>query len=512
MSEQLTSKEAVLQEERARAARRVGGLSDARSSLEQLNLDLRGHLDVSKQRLAAMRARAERAEQRAERAEQRAQAQREQRLKQIEQAQVVKKQFAAFKELTAERREKLLGSLTSTRERLAATTELWTVARRYYALFRQGLLYDEIAKSDVDLAADTYLCLLPSTVPAALVLSRKFGGRVICDCVENVEVHRHSLAPNLSPAALEMVNTTAYGALAQCDGLMTVSSSVATTLERFGPPVRLQPNYRRLESPAPSGTLRDRCGVGEDATILITTGNVVEGFETLVDALALLPDSFHLVALVRLSPAAYEERVREHISRRGMTARVHLLGFAPYDELPGLLMDADLGIIMLDPGNANHSVALPNRVFDFVTSVLPFVAPPLPEFEAFVTEHRCGSITHDLTPEGWAKEIASALTHTSARRSAAHVARQSLTWESQEEALVHFLGEPGSVTMLGFRDLTRYQRFLRIAQTLGTRGTQVKAVFFSENPAEVNIPNTEFFYFSDRYGRGSGLQRLHSHD
>src|SRR5699024_10195178 len=117
-----------------------------------------------------------------------------------------------------------------------------------------------------------------------------YGGRVICDCVENVEVHRHSLAPNLHPPALEMVNLGAYGALTAVDGLMTVSAAVAETLDRFGPPVRLQPNYRWYEEPAAAGRLRERCRIDPDSTVLVTTGNIVNGFEQVIDAVAQLPN------------------------------------------------------------------------------------------------------------------------------------------------------------------------------------------------------------------------------
>ena len=490
----LKSRNDVLQE-------RTRLLKETVVALQKKNSVLRDQLDGLKQRLEVVK-------ERLRLADERFLQERSRREALVTRNKETKNQLTAMRDLAAERREKFLQSLAATRERLVTTSALWDSARRYFALFRQGLLYDEIEKSDVDLRADTYLCLLPSTVPAGLALSRKYGGRVVCDCVENVEVHRHSLPPNLHPPTLEMVNLTAYGALTSCDGLMTVSASVARTLTRFGPPVRLQPNYRRFEEPAPAGELRARCGIGPEATVLITSGNVVEGFECVLDAIALLPHDVHLVALVRLSPKSYELQVHEHLASLGLSSRVHLLDFVPYDELAGLLADADLGLITLDPHNPNHSVSLPNRVFDFVTAGLPFIAPPLTEIEEFVREHRCGATIADVSAEAWSSAIERVLGELPSFRRAVLQARTTVTWESLEDGLVEFLGSPRTVTMLGFRDLTRYQRFLRVADSLNGRGIHVKAAFFSENPLPVEIPDTEFYHFTDRYGRGPGLMRV----
>ncbi|WP_344723592.1 glycosyltransferase [Agrococcus terreus] len=412
----------------------------------------------------------------------------------------------------AEKQGVLVERLAVSRERIASLGSLWTSARRYAALYRQGLLYDEISNADIDLSADTYLCLLPSTVPAAMTLNRMHGGgaRIICDAVENVEVHKHSLAPNLHPPTLDLVNLGAYGALTQVDGIMTVSNSVAKTLSRFGPPVRLQPNYRRYEEPAPAGGLRRRLGLDAESTLLVTTGNVVKGFDTVIDALALLPPTVHLVAFVKMSPPPYEASMRAYIESRGLSGRVHVLGFVPYDELAGVLSEADLGLITLDPENPNHSVSLPNRVFDFTTAGLPFVVPPLAEISALVEQHRCGAVIPEVSAEAWATTIREVLLNISDYRDAMRIARKKLTWESHDDGLIEFLGNPKSVTLLGFRDLSRYQRFLRVTDSLTQRGIHVKAAFFSEDPLPLKNKDAEFYYFSDRYGKSPGLKRVPS--
>ncbi|GGC89914.1 hypothetical protein GCM10011512_16080 [Tersicoccus solisilvae] len=394
--------------------------------------------------------------------------------------------------------------LATSRETIAQKTATYNAARRYIGIYRQGLIFDEVAKSDVDFAADAYLCLLPSSVPAGLALSRLKGGRVFCDCVENVEVHKHSLAPRVHQPALELINAAATGSLMAADGILTVGNALATTLERFGPPVHVLPNFRRFEQPTPANELRAACGLKPDDRLLFASGNVVVGFEPVVRAMAALPSNVHLAAFVRLKPADYEATVKQEIADLGLSDRIHFFDFVEYSRLASLAADADVGLITSDTSNPNGAVALPNRLFDYLTAGLPVIAPPMPDVVDIIRKHGFGKTLEQVTATNWAEAITEVLHHRDAFKQAALRARQELTWESGEDELVSFLGNPRSVTLIGFRDLSRYQRFLRVAQTLTSRGIKVKALFLSADPAPVSIPGAEFYHFSDRYGLGDG--------
>lgn len=406
--------------------------------------------------------------------------------------------YSALREISGER-------LSRVREAMTEKSDLYSRASPYLAVFRQGLLHDEISKSDVDLAADCYLALLPSSVPAALQLKRAHGGMVVCDCVENVEVEKHSLAPRIHSPALELVNLAAYGSLLSSDRLMTVSDAVGQTLTRFGRPVRVVPNYRRFEEPEPAGELRDMCGLSAGDVLLYASGNVVMGFEPLLEALARLPAHIHLATMIRISPAEYHARIMALTDRLGLAGRVHFLPFVPYEKLAGIAADADVGVIILDSGNPNHAVSLPNRFFDYLTSGLPMVAPPLPEVAGLLGTHGCGVTLAAETPEGWLAALRQVLADRARYQAATIEARRKITWESNEDELFEFLGRPQRLTMLGFRDLSRYQRFQRIARTLSDHGTRIKAVFLSADPLPTSVENAEFYHFEDRYGRGPGL-------
>lgn len=244
--------------------------------------------------------------------------------------------------------EELRVRISALTKALTAKAAIYEPARRYLAIYRQGLLCDEIARSGFDFSADCYLALLPSSVPAALQLKRAHGGMVVCDCVENVEVDKHSLAPNIHPPALELVNLAAHGALYASDGLMTIGDALARTLTRFGRPVATIPNYRRFEEPTPAGELRAACNLAPSDVLLFASGNVVVGFEPVLEALARLPAHIHLAAMVRLKPADYEAAMLARVAELGLEQRVHFFPFVPYERLGNVAADADVGLITSD--------------------------------------------------------------------------------------------------------------------------------------------------------------------
>jgi glycosyltransferase involved in cell wall biosynthesis len=412
-------------------------------------------------------------------------------------------------------RERLIASkdavakLKGRQQVLAGQLQAYREARAHLGLYRQGLLADAASRRAEELRADCYLALLPSSLPAAFELRRQFGGLVVCDCVENVEVDKHSLPPRWNPITLQMVNHLAHGSLAVADKLVTIGGALARTLERFGRPTFVLRNFRQFEEPVANDELRRACGLAPGDVLLFASGNVVVGFEPVLEALHSLPEKFHLAALVRLKPESYEAFILQRIQDLGLQHRVHLLPFVPYERLAGTAAGADIGLITSDISNPNGAVALPNRCFDYLTAGLPVVAPAMPDVVELVDKHGFGRIVPDASAAQWSSEIARVADSLEAYRERARTARRELTWESQEESFYDFLGRPKSVTMIGFRDLTQYQRYLRLIRTLRRFDCTVKLAFFSLEPDRSALREDATFYFtSNRYGVGDGLVPL----
>lgn len=415
----------------------------------------------------------------------------------------------AKRDATREALKSVYEKYVAKRDKLALVQKYYHAARTFFPIYRQGMLAEAAARKVDDLKADCYLSLLPTTLPTAFELGRLAGGKVFCDNVENIDVDKHSFAPKWSPVAIQMVNDAGRGAMARCEGLLTVSNAIAKTLAPFGRPTMVLKNFREYEEPIGNGALREQCGLSNGDILLFASGNVVVGFEHVVDAMARLPEHFHLACLVRLKPQGYEESMLSRIDELGLSGRIHFFPFVAYEKLSTTVADADIGLITSDISNPNGAVGLPNRCFDYLTGGLPVVAPAMPDVKDLVDLHGFGQILPITSAEEWEKRILIVAEDLTNYRARAIEARAKLTWESQEAELFEFLGRPKSVTMIGFRDLSRYQRHIRVARSLRKFGCTVKMAFFSEDPDTENmVEGVGYYCNSDRYIVDAGFVTL----
>ena len=88
----------------------------------------------------------------------------------------------------------------------------------------------------------------------------------------------------------------------------------------------------------------------------------------------------------------------------------------------------------------------------------------------------------DSTKEEWQRALSALIENLTTYRKNVVTAQDVLCWESNEDDFYEFLGRPKTVTFLSWRDLSKYQRFIRMARTLMARGCSVKFLFVSTDP------------------------------
>lgn len=79
----------------------------------------------------------------------------------------------------------------------------------------------------------------------------------------------------------------------------------------------------------------------------------------------------------------------------------------PFADMIPTLQQYDVGISMLPPTSFNNTMALPNKLFEYVQARLAVVIGPSPEMERVVREHDLGVISDDFTPESLREAIRS---------------------------------------------------------------------------------------------------------
>jgi glycosyltransferase involved in cell wall biosynthesis len=232
--------------------------------------------------------------------------------------------------------------------------------------------------------------------------------------------------------------------IGQADAVIAVSGSIADELaRRYGIPrpdlVLNCPRFRDMS--AGSDYLRRRLGLQPEQRIILSQGAVLpaRGQIELVQSLALLPDSYRLVFL-GFNLGTYQEPIRQEISRLGLSSRVDLLDALSPEQLPEATASADVGILLLADLNKNHRFAMPNKLFEYMMSGLPFVANDLPEISGVAMQTGAGLTIGQITPaaiaEGMQQVLADPDRHQTMRGAGLKAARTQYNWSQQAQTLL----------------------------------------------------------------------------
>lgn len=343
--------------------------------------------------------------------------------------------------------------------------------------------------ASAELHADVYVACDVGALPAAHILARTVGGRVVGDVREVPRLDQRSLPKAISPVDMLFLNRANMQLLHDCDALMTVGETLGAELADLGLSASVVPNYLPQKTPKPDGSLHRRVGIAADARIVTVPNTVVGGADGLVEALADLPADTHLVFVGNTKPFTYRDHLRQVAVSAGVSKRTHWIDPVPYHELKDLLADAHIGVVLLDPAIPNHRVAFPNRLFDVLASELPVATSEVTDVASVVRRFSAGVVVAQNTRSDWSHALNDALANHATLRAGAIAASHDLTWASIEPDLLGVLQvESGQrVTFLHVSNLHRNQRTLRMIDTLHRHGV-ASAIGTSVGAAQSGLP------------------------
>ena len=178
------------------------------------------------------------------------------------------------------------------------------------------------------------------------------------------------------------------------DAVIAVSpeqSSLIANRYRLDPPPTVVMNAPVTHGRSnPVTTVREDAGT--DGKILVYHGKVdrERGVYTLVEALAFMGDDVHVVIMAQVESAVTNElkAIAESLSAED---RLHILGFAPAEQLPEYLASADVAVApFLRTGNTD--VSLPNKLFEAIQADLPVLTSNTTALTKFVNHHGIGRV------------------------------------------------------------------------------------------------------------------------
>jgi glycosyltransferase involved in cell wall biosynthesis len=127
------------------------------------------------------------------------------------------------------------------------------------------------------------------------------------------------------------------------------------------------------------------------------------------------------------------------VVREGLTGRVKFIGRLTSEELAKYTPGAKIGISVEEDLGLSYHYALPNKLFDYIQSLVPVVVTDLPEMSAIVRKYNIGEVTPSLIPEELAAIFNRMLRDDIKReeyRRNLKIAAEELTWENEEKKIV----------------------------------------------------------------------------
>jgi len=193
--------------------------------------------------------------------------------------------------------------------------------------------------------------------------------------------------------------------IATADGLMFTSSSLRSAmLERF-PSLREKPSFlshHRIAAvpPVPEASELER---GNGPIRLGYVGSILpwKGLEVLIDAIRLLPDSFHAHIIGGAEGDEYRSQLIAFAHSKGLAERVRFTPFLPTDQLASKLRSLDCLVL---PLAAEEQGSAPMKLIEYLAASRPVIASDLPSIREVLTHRWNGLLFAPGDPQSLAAQ------------------------------------------------------------------------------------------------------------
>jgi len=249
--------------------------------------------------------------------------------------------------------------------------------------------------------------VIHASEPDAWAVARLAGARLGCRVVLDVHEHYPSrldarLPGLLRPAARALLGRLLRGLARGADALVLAKEGLAQDY-----PGAPRPTEVRNHALPPAGLPARAHGPGPLTLLHLGALGVARGWPQMLDALALAPPGTRLLVIGCFtdgSASAFHARA----TALGLSARITCTGWLPAEAaLARAAAEADVNLILFQPGEDNHRLALPHKLFDGMALGLPVIAPGFAAPVARIVEGTgCGLLVEATRPAAIAQAIA----------------------------------------------------------------------------------------------------------
>jgi glycosyltransferase involved in cell wall biosynthesis len=224
---------------------------------------------------------------------------------------------------------------------------------------------------------DWWYCPDPDAAWAANVIARRQGGRVIFDIHEvyHGPLLERWLGGRRCRALRALVRRAIVRVATHSDLVIAVSASV---LRSYAAADQVQSRVVRNCAPTWFSIEKSSFDRAAESPMLVIHGKVIasNGTSVVLDALEALKQSESIKVLmfdVTHAGDVFAAEVHKRIASPGFQQAVEIVDGVTHEEMPGLLANADVGMIAYGRGLGEES--LPNRLFEYMASGLAVLAP-----------------------------------------------------------------------------------------------------------------------------------------
>jgi glycosyltransferase involved in cell wall biosynthesis len=198
-------------------------------------------------------------------------------------------------------------------------------------------------------------------------------------------------------------------------------------------------NYKPRQKVNSSGKLRNLLCLPSECRIVLYEGILDMGrcLDRLVQAAVYLPEDSRLVLMGETKLSWWTPVLEPMLNDPAIARKILVAPWVPQADLLEYVADADVGIIIYEPGPRNNYYCEPGKLSDYVFAGVPIAASGFPTIEPIIRRYGIGETFASPEPVEIAQAITSVLSvPKDTWQLALERAREDLAWETQVTAFL----------------------------------------------------------------------------
>jgi len=246
----------------------------------------------------------------------------------------------------------------------------------------------EAAKIAARLKADIYHAVDLDTLWAATRAAEMAGGKVLYEArelyTELLALHKRGLAKwfwrSLEKRLIHKAHT-----------VVTINQSIADELQKrynIGKPAIVM---NVADSVPEVKTVDLRCEYDISSRYILIYQGVLrsgQGIIRALNAISQLPET----SILFVGDGPFKSEIESLMKKLNMADRVRFAGMIPPDELAGFTTGADAGLLLMESAALNNYLALPQKLFQYITAGTPPIVTDNPELRRVVENDNLGLV------------------------------------------------------------------------------------------------------------------------